>query len=355
MAQGQWDTGLEKILARLQEAARVKMQYGPEYYADPATTEVGLTPRDLVWEQGKFKLYRYCGNTAAKPGVAPLLIIYSLINRPYILDLLPGVSLIEYYLQADLPVYLVDWGTPDYNDRHISLDELIDPYLREMVEFIRQAENCPAVSLLGHCIGGVLACLFAARYPEQTHRLLTLTTPITADQGGLISQCVKNFPLGPIIDTFGNMPGKLIQYVILAMKPYYEMIRWRRFHEQIENDAAMRVFYAADKWGNDNVDVIGAAFRKFIQEVYLEDRFRAGLTEIHGRAAPLSAIRAPLMNIVAEEDWLVPPATAEILNDLVGSSQKILRKISGPHLSILFYPKHRKIWQEMVQFFAGKE
>ena len=184
-------------------------------------------------------------------------------------------------------------------------------------------------------------------------RLIQLTTPVTAKDGGISGLWAQILPVDNVIDSFGNMPAKLIRYTFIALKPYFEVIRWKNFHENLDNDMAMTAFYAVDKWVNDNVDVQGEVFRKIMKEIYGEDRFKHGKTMIHEKPALLSNVTCPVMNIVAEEDWIVTPASACVLNDLIGSEKKILRKIPGQHLSILLHPKNRKVWEEMLLFYKN--
>ena len=344
----------EKYSQRLLDSLKVKLTYGLEYYADPEQTKVGLTPKDVVWEQGKFKLYHYKTPNPQKNST-PLLIVYSLINRPYILDLLPGISLIEYFTKKGLDVYLIDWGEPDYEDRHMTLDAIISPGISQIVDFICKESGCEKISLFGHCLGGVLSLLYTACYPEKVDRLLTLTTPITGSEGGIVNIWANLMPVDQIVDTFGNMPAKLIRYTFIALKPYYEVIRWKHYYERLEamSDEAIVAFNAVDKWVNDNIDVPGEAYRKFMHEMYQEDRFSKNQTKINGKTINLGNITCPLFNILAEDDWIVTPKSASILNELVGSKEKQLRVIPGQHLSILLDPRNRKVWGEMAQFFTN--
>lgn len=350
---GPWDEDVKKYVQRFTASLRVKLKYGPEYYADPETTRVGLTPKEVVWQQGHWKLYRY----DARPEAAgrPLLIVYSLINRPYILDLQPGASLIEYLLCRGLPVYLLDWGEPDASDRQLTLDGLLEPGLDDAVTFLCRQNGIRQVSLFGHCLGGVLALLYSALHPEKVARLLTLTTPVTSKNRGIIDAWANLMPIDGIIDAFGNMPGKLIRYSFIAMKPYYEIMRWHRYYTALgkNDDTTMAAVHAVDKWVNDNVDVPGAVFRTFLKIIYQEDSLCQGKTLIHGKRADLANITCPLLNIVCADDWIVPQSSASFLNELVGSKEKTLRKIPGQHLSIFLEERNRPVWGEIANFFGG--
>ena len=362
VAAGQGDADARKMIDRLAESAAVKLRHGSEVYADPDSTQVGLTPRECVHEQGKLRLYRYSLPEDAEPvdpavDADPVLIVYSIINRPYILDLLPGFSFVEHLLQQGLDVYLIDWGETEIGDRTTTLDSYIDPGIGGCVDAIRARTGAGKVSLFGHCIRGNLALMYAALHPDDVARLITLTTPITAAEGGVVALWTDPavFPVDAVVDSTGHMPAKLIRYTFMAIKPYYEVMKWKMFLENLGNDAVMTLFMPVDRWANENVDIPGEAFRKFIREVLHDDRFRRGETRINGRKVELSAIDCPLMNLTATKDWIVPPESADFLGDLVGSEDTRLVHIDGAHVGIMIDPRARPIWTTMSDFLLESD
>ena len=355
---GQGDDEAHKVVDRLVQAAAVKARYGSEYYADPEDTKVGLTPRECVHEQGRLKLYRYLPAEGVEPADAPpVLIVYSVINKPYILDLLPGLSFIEHLLGQGLDVYLIDWGEAERGDRTTTLDSYIDPGIAGCVLAIRERTGAEQVSLFGHCIGGNLALMYAAQHPAAVARLITLTTPITAAEGGVVALWTDRdvFPVDALVDAYGHMPAKLIRYTFMAIKPYYEVMKWKMFLENLGNDAVMDLFLPVDRWANENVDIPGEVMRKFVVEVFHDDRFRDGETRINGRKVDLGAITCPLLNLAATKDWIVPSASASVLNDLVGSEDSRYVEIEGAHVSIMIDPRSRPVWTTMSDFLAGRD
>src|SRR3712207_1417490 len=62
---------------------------------------VGCSPKDVVWQRGRTQLWHYRNESPG--GVRhspPLLLVFSLISRSYILDLSPGSSFVEQLLDA---------------------------------------------------------------------------------------------------------------------------------------------------------------------------------------------------------------------------------------------------------------
>src|SRR5882762_9262527 len=137
----------------------------------------GCSPKELVWESGKLRLFRY-RPTAPSSGAAPLLIVYALVNRPYMMDLQEDRSLIRGLLAKGLDVYLIDWGYPDGADRFTTLADYIDDHLAGCVEHILKVHRLDALNVLGVCQGGVLSLCFSALYSQRVNNLITMVTPV---------------------------------------------------------------------------------------------------------------------------------------------------------------------------------
>ncbi len=337
-----------RYLERFVETMRVKATQGAEHYVDPSQVTVAPTPRELVYECGSLQLYRYRASAQADhaPGRPPVLLIYSIINRAWILDLIPGFSLIAHLLERGLDVYLTEWkpAQPGCTD---TLDDFIDPWLHGAVAHIAQLSGHPRVGLFGYCIGGTLATIYAARHPDRVRSLVTLTTPLVSSGSGVLELLVNPalFPLDEIIaHNRGVVPGKVVRHSIMAIKPYLEVLKWKAYYENLHDDRVMHLFEPIDRWANDNPDLPGEVFRAFVGEIYQHDRLAEGGTLIHGAPVDLGAIRAPLLNLVAEEDWIVPRAAAERVADLVGSENTRTEIIPGPHVGIIMDPRARYAW-----------
>ncbi len=349
---GDPDEKAKKVWERFQEAMRVKAKFGWEYYADPERTPLGQTPRERVHQEGRIELFRYRHPDGRPPGGKPVLLCYSVINRSTILDLLPGYSFIEHLLSQGLDVYLMEWGKAEPFDRDSTLDALIDPGMRGCLQAVRRMTGAKRVPIFGHCIGGNFALLYAALFPRDVERLVILTTPITAARGGVVALWTdpQVFPVDDIVDRYGLMPAKLIRYTFIALKPYYEVMKWKMFLENLGNDAVMNLFYPVDRWANENVDVSAEVFRAFVREVLQDERFAKGQTLIHGRRAALSAITCPVYTLAASRDWIVPPDSAMVLNDLVKSRDRRATLIEGAHVGIMIDPRARTLWKQMSDF-----
>ncbi len=160
---------------------------GIELCAFPTQVEVGRTPMEVVYREGKLKLLHYLPQTGQRRPI-PLVIVYALVNRPYILDLLPGRSVVEHFVKGSVEVYLIDWGVPDQADYWNTLGDYIAGYIRRCVGRVKALTGASQVSLLGYCQGGTFAAIYTALYLEQVKNVILMATPIDFGvSGGLLN------------------------------------------------------------------------------------------------------------------------------------------------------------------------
>jgi polyhydroxyalkanoate synthase subunit PhaC len=169
---------------------------------------VGATPYDVVLRENKMRVLRYRSDRRA-PGRAPLLMVPSLINRHYVLDLMPGKSFVEWLLLQGWDVFMVDWGTPKDEDRYLSFDDICDGYLGRALRTIARTEQQPHV--LGYCMGGTLAAIHAAAHPQSMRSLVALAAPVHFPRGAGILETwtqADGFDPKTLVSAFGSLHFK---------------------------------------------------------------------------------------------------------------------------------------------------
>lgn len=320
-----------------QEAAElgVKLAAGARILSELTPPETGISPREAVFQDDKVTLYRYI-QRAAKPSAAPVLIVYALVNRPYMMDLQEDRSTIRGLLDQGLDVYLIEWGYPDRTDRWLELDDYINGYIRRCVDHIRQTHNLDRVNLLGVCQGGTFSTCYTALHPETVANLVTMVTPIdfqTPDN--LLGQWARGLDVDAMVDSLGNIPGELLNFSFLTMKPlrltgqkYLDMLHL------LDDPKGLKNFLRMEKWIFDSPDQAGEAFRQFIKWFYQENRLIRGDLEIGGHPVRLNQISQPVFNVYATQDHLVPPAASLALGKYVKSRDYSELAFKGGHIGI---------------------
>src|SRR5919202_6166950 len=154
-----------------------KYSSGMSVLLEGAQANTGQTPKEVVWTKNKAKLYRYEPYREKKYPV-PILMVYALINRPYVLDLLPGNSFIEYLVNEGFDVYLLDWGIPGDEDQDLDVENYILDYLPRAVKKVLRTSGAEEFTLFGYCMGGTMAAMYAALFPDKPLKnLVPLAAP----------------------------------------------------------------------------------------------------------------------------------------------------------------------------------
>ncbi|MGZ8217421.1 class III poly(R)-hydroxyalkanoic acid synthase subunit PhaC [Methylomagnum sp.] len=297
--------------------------------------EVGVSPCDVVHKEDKLSLLHYRPRVA-DPAKVPLLIVYALVNRPYMTDLQEDRSLIKGLLDAGVDVYLIDWGYPDAADRYLELDDYINGYIRRCVDFICRQHNLPNINLLGICQGGTFSLCFTALHPEKVRNLVTMVTPVdfhTPDN--VLSQWSRGLDVDLMVDTLGNVPGELLNWSFLSLKPFrLTGQKYVDMADMLEDPVKTRNFLRMEKWIFDSPDQAGEAYRQFIKWFFQENRLVKGNLELGGKKVDLSRVTMPVFNVYATEDHLVPPAASIALEKAVGTRDYTPFAFKGGHIGI---------------------
>jgi polyhydroxyalkanoate synthase len=316
--------------------------------ADPP--ETGRTPREVVWERGKARLYRYAPGQEKEHPV-PVLLVYALILRPYILDLLPGNSLVEHLLGEGFDVYLLDWGAPGRGDEGLSFEHFVLDYLPEAVENVLRSSRAEELTLFGYCQGGTIAVMYAALFPgEHPRNLVLLATPTDFAPGdpglfGLWTVLTSEryfdpnllFDPDPVIEAYGNfpadLPGRLLGAAISPLANYAGT--YVNLWENVKRDRSAESFLGVSKWVDDGVPFPGEAFRRWIKDFYQQNKLAMGELELRGRRVDLSNIECRVLNIAGEKDFICPLSQAEATMDLVSSEDKEFLVVDAGHVGLM--------------------
>jgi polyhydroxyalkanoate synthase len=323
---------------------------------------IAQTPKELVWTLNKAKLYRYIPAVPEKDRHRiPLLLIFALMNRPYILDLRPGHSFVEYLVGQGYDVYLLDWGAPGPEDKHLKFDDYTLEYMPRAIRKIKVLSGVEEVSVLGWCIGAILTTIYAALRPDDGLRnLILLTAPLDFSNkekltfGRLTDE--RYFDVDKVLATFGNMPPEMIDYGAKALKPVENYIgNYLKLWDNLDNPQIVENWHAMNTWVRDNIPMAGGAFRQLIVDLYRNDRLMKGELVIRGERVDLNRLRANLLTVIAEGDHITPPCQSETILAKVGSGDKEVYRVHGGHIGIMAgNGAHKRTWPHIEQWLAPR-
>ncbi|MEH6993827.1 class III poly(R)-hydroxyalkanoic acid synthase subunit PhaC [Neobacillus drentensis] len=311
-----------------------------------AKPEVGPTPKEVIWTRNKTKLYRYISDQPKKHKV-PLLLIYALINKPYVMDLTKGVSLVEYLVNRGFDVYLLDWGTPGDEDKNMKFDDYIMDYIPRAVRKVLRKSNADEISILGYCMGGTITSIFAALHPELPIRnLIFMTSPFDFENAGAYSDMLdeRYFDIDKVVETLGNIPPEMIDFGNKLAKPMANFFGpYVSIVDRANDESFVKSFKLLQKWLNDGIPFPGEAYRQWVRDFYQKNKLIKGELTIRGRQVNLENITANVLNLSAEIDIIAQPHQVEALMNVITSKDKQYHNLPVGHTSIIFGSKASKI------------
>jgi polyhydroxyalkanoate synthase len=273
-----------------------------------------------------------------------VLIVYALVNRPYMTDLQENRSTVRGLLEAGLDVYLIDWGYPDRADRYVGLDDYINGYIDRCVNVIRRRHDIDAVNILGICQGGTFSLCYSAMHPEKVSNLVTMVTPVdfhTPDN--MLTNWARNINIDLLVDTLGNIPGELLNWTFLMLKPYQLAgQKYMNMVDLLENPKRLKDFLRMEKWIFDSPDQAGEAYRQFIKDFYQANKLIKGEVQIGEHNVNLGKLTMPVLNVYAMQDHLVPPSASQALKQHVGTKDYTELSFPGGHIGIYVSSKAQK-------------
>ena len=325
---------LDRVLLEVERNA-LRARNGIRMAAGLSRPKLGTTPKDVVWRRGRSELWHYRNDSVRFS--PPLLIVFSLFSRSYILDLQPGNSFVERLLAAGFDVYLLDWGVPDERDAANQLEDYVDDYLPAAVERVRHLTGAEEINLLGYCFGSVLSLLYAAHHLDAPLRSLTvMTTPVDLQQLGPLTSVIgkDGLDVETMLDADGNLPPQIIHQAFQVLKPTAQITQYVDLWERLWGDDYVTAHQAMAGWASDHIPLPGGVAKqlaKMVQDnAIVNDTLLLG-----GDRVTLSAITVPFLTVLATRDHIVPEASAAPLIDLVGSPDKHELRLDAGHVGLL--------------------
>ncbi|MGZ8240406.1 MAG: class III poly(R)-hydroxyalkanoic acid synthase subunit PhaC [Methylobacter sp.] len=302
--------------------------------AEEITT--GVTLKEIIYQEDRTILYRFKSEISERKNSIPVLIVYALVNRPYMTDIQEDRSTVKGLLNEGLDVYLIDWGYPDLADQYLTMDDYINGYLDRCVDVIRKRHGVDKINMLGICQGGTFSLCYSALHADKIKNLVTMVTPVdfqTPDN--LLSRWVQKIDVDLLVDTMGNIPGEMLNWTFLSLKPYRLMgQKYLDMVDALDDPQSAKNFLRMEKWIFDSPDQAGETFRQFTKDFYQANKLIKGEVQLGEQTVGLKNITMPVLNIYALQDHLVPPSASTALKAYVGTPDYEELAFKGGHIGI---------------------
>lgn len=275
-----------------------------------------------IWQDGSSRLLDYgmqhdvqhkAQHKKIGKGAPAILVVPSLVNKAYILDLAPGRSFVRALAERGFRPFLIDWGHPGADERAMTLTDYIAGRLEGALDAVLKINGGRPVGLVGYCMGGLLTLALAQRRPEDVAAQALLATPwdFSAIDGARIRMMQATAPgLRRLIAALGVMPIDALQGMFASLDPFGGAMKFRNFaHLDPASDLA-REFVRLEDWLNDGVPLAGPVAAECMFGWFGENSTREGRWEIAGRPVRPQEVPMPSICFVPERDHIVPPGSA---------------------------------------------
>lgn len=297
---------------------------------------VGDTPNDIVSETRLYRLLHY-HSLVKRVSSTPILVVYALVNRSYVLDLQPNKSWIRHLLMQGFDVYLLDWKSPGRIDKYVSFDDYVNSYIDDCVEIVQNNNSSDKITLHGYCMGSSMSAMYTSLHQEKIKNLVTIAPVIdTSKDTTVIANISKQMDIDKLVSYIGYLPPEKLYECYSILKPFKQGVnKYFNLIENIDNETFVQNFLRIEKWLYDTPPIAGETIKQWINDIYkknllVKNQFKLGTTIVD-----LKKINVPLLNIVAEEDHLVSPECSVPLNEVVSSEDKRLIRFHTGHVGLI--------------------
>ncbi len=323
-----------------------------------ADVDVGETPSEVIYRENKLTLHKYEPEGDTEQDV-PILVVYALINRPYILDLQPDRSVIRQLQRAGFTTYLIDWGEPSRLDTTLGLDDYVLRYIDNCVDQVKDDASVDTVNILGYCMGGTMSAMYAALRPEKVNALGLMAAGLCFDDtGGVLELWGDESYYDPeaVTDTFGNVPSDFLDYGFALMDPIDNFVtKYVHLADNLDNEDLVENFARMERWLSDGIDVAGRAYVQFLRWLYQGNLLYHNELELDGEAVDIERIEMPVLQIIGEYDHLIPPDSSKPFTEVIPSDDTAIMEFSTGHIGLSVSGRsHAELWPSVMEWYEER-
>ena len=312
----------------------------------------------VIWEEGSTRVYDYgptAGNKAAETGDV-ILLVPSLVNRGYILDLNEKRSFARYLAKCGYRPLLVEWGYPGTDEANFGLDDYVAGRLVTILQDVADINGGP-VPVVGYCMGGVLALAATLVDPAQVSKLVLLATPwdfmvAGPTQSRIAAAFAPSLP--QMLAIHDTLPVDVLQSLFASLDPFMIGEKFRRFKAMTMDSTKAHDFVALEDWLNDGVPLPRRVAVDCLIGWYVENRPAKGQWHIDDIDINPADLSCPVLAVIPENDRIVPPESAQALFEACPEDLRTELHPSAGHIGMMVGSRAEKsTWKPVVDWLSA--
>ncbi|MEL6977528.1 MAG: alpha/beta fold hydrolase [Pseudomonadota bacterium] len=320
------------------------------YQAAPPLRRPAEPP--AVWRAGAARLLDYGGETEDAPA---LLVLPSLVNGPWILDISRARSFLRGLRRRGLRPLLLDWGDPSREERNFDLGAYVERRAAPALERAAALTGQPRIGLLGHCMSGALAAATAARRPERVERFALMAAPwrfapLRPPEGAQPRRRELQQLIEACGAVFGGVPSDILNTLFFLRDPLQATRKFPQFAKKGRNSDVGRRFVAIEDWLGHGPRLAAPAAKTLFLDWGLDDALYHGRWIAEGALFQPRAAAAPALVIASASDTVAPYDSVAAAADALPNAR--LLKPGGGHVGMLVgRGAEAALWDPVAAFF----
>ncbi|HCL55691.1 MAG TPA: hypothetical protein DHW82_01605 [Spirochaetia bacterium] len=317
----------------------------------------GSTPYEVIYQKNRFRILHYLSDHP-KRFKTPLLIVYALINRYYILDLTADKSFVRYLMEKGFDVYMVDWGTPSKVEGKNTIGDYVTRYLDRGIDKLLEFTGENQVNLCGYCLGAMLSLIYTSAFQQKIKNLVLLTPPVDFSDDGVLTAMTrpKYFNVEKIVRHFDHLiPSEFIQSGFDFKNMLGNLFSAKSFWDILWNKKALEGFFPMNYWVHDNVPISSEFWKEYITKFYVQNSFMTNNFYMNGRKLDFKNITCPLLSVAADNDDIVTEKCAKGSMEIVGSKDKSFLLKRGGHIGVMTGSMAKnEVWPDIFSWLSDR-
>jgi polyhydroxyalkanoate synthase len=300
-------------------------------------------PRTLIDDGPLREVYHYRPAKQVRTTGDPILLVTPLAAPAICFDLRRDCSLVEHFVKAGRPTYLVEYGEVSFKDRNLGLEHWVDEVVPEAIKIVSEHAGGRPVHVIGWSLGGIFAALVAAADAKLPIASLTIVgSPFDVREVPLVA------PLRPILKlTDGGIITQIYRVMGGAPKP---LVR-RAFQlssgtklltkpiatlQHLDDAEWLAQIEAVDRFTANMIAYPGRTFGQMYHRVLKHNQLITGKVNLSGQEIDLAAIKVPVLVFAGNTDGIAPiPAVRAVLPLLKNAHEVRFEIVPGGHLGML--------------------
>lgn len=323
--------------------------------------DIAGTPYKTLGKRGRSRLLKFSPTPGITPSGKCLFITPSLINRYYILDLYKGCSFIENLCDHGHTTYLIDWDDARPQDRFATIEDHILNWMDWGIEKALKDFGSEKIHLMGQCIGGTFAAIYASLFPEKVGSLVLLTAPIDFHVDGHFYRWANDASVNvdEMADVMGNISSDFLNQTFKMLTPMGEVKQFQNLIKHSWDTQFVKKHAAMTSWISDNINFPGKTYKRFISSFYQNNELVKGEFVLEQgeseKVIDLKNITAPVLCFHAQGDIIVPSDSATAIFKYTNSKTYHQVALGGGHIGCVVSNKHqKKMWAETQEWLKGQ-